>query len=174
MYVTANTGTSTSVQTTHHLILGRGRGEFGAAGWSFESSTNNDRAKRPSRPVGCSGGKKRCGRNHDPSSSSFLVGLRELRGYFEDEDGSVGVQSMAFASASSSSSSIRSGDGSPAFAESSDGRPKIGLDAVGMTGVDESVREASRSGSADGLGAGDERALVCGEGVKEGSEEGNL
>ena len=100
-----------------------------------------------------------------------MAALREIRRDFDVEDGSVGVQSMASAS---SSSSIRSGDEIPAFAERSDGRPKIGLDAVGMTGVEDSVREASRSGSADGLGARDEHAFVCGEAMKDGSEEGNL
>lgn len=156
------------MQTTHHSIFGRDRGELGVAGRSFESSTNKVRAKRPSSPVGCSGGKKRCGRSHDPSLSSFMAGLQELRESFEVEDGSVGVQSMA-SSSSPSSSAIRSGDESPAFAERSDGKPKIGLDAVGMMGVEDSVREVSKSGSADGLGAGDERALVCGEGVSEGN-----
>ena len=158
------------MQTTHHRIFGRGRGELGLAGRSFESSTSNVRVKRPSSPVGCSGGKKRCGRSHDPSPSSFIGDLQELRGGFDIEDESVGVQSMASAS-SLSSLVIRSGDKTPAFAGRSDGRPKIGLDTVGMTGVEDSVRELSKSGSADCLGAGDERALVCGEGM---SEEGNL
>jgi len=75
-----------------------------------------------------------------------------------------------------SSSSIRSfaNDGGPEkVGESRDGRPKIGFGAVVTTGVDDSESVARRSGSAAGRGAGDERALVLGEGANVGSD-GNL
>lgn len=90
-----------------------------------------------------------------------------------EPEGFVGVQSIASASCTSASSSIRSGDEGPAAEVRSDGRPKIGLGAALTTGVEDKEREARRSGSAEGLGAGDERALLYGEGVNEGSV-GNL
>jgi len=55
--------------------------------------------------------------------------------------------------------------------ESRDGRPKIGFDAAPTMGAEDNESAARRSGSAAGLGVGDERALVPGEGVKVGQME---
>lgn len=110
-------------------------------------------ANRLSRPVGCSGGKNRCGRSQAPSSS--LTAFLTLTG-----DGLVGVQSMA---SSSGISSTLIGDPCVVGAGADDakeGRPNIGL-TEGMSGLEESVREERRSGSllTGTVGMGEARAL---------------
>ena len=108
-------------------------------------------ANRLSRPVGRSGGKNRCGRSQAPSSSS--TARLALMG-----DGLVGVQSIA--SSSGLSSTLIGDPWEAAGAEDiKEGWPNTGL--VEMSGLEESVREAKRSGSlfADAAGMGEARAL---------------
>ena len=91
-------------------------------------------------------------------------------------EGLVDIQSIISASLSSAwSSSIRSFArfGPDKGGDMRDGRPKMGFGAVTTTGVDDRESAARRSGSVAGRGAGDERALVFGEGVNVGSD-GNL
>lgn len=93
-------------------------------------------ANSDSKPVGRSGGKKRCGLSHEPSSSSLSIFL-DFAG-----EGTVGVQSIAF---SSSSSSMLSWD-EVVFEldEMREGRPNIGLLGE-RTGLDENESDARRS-----------------------------
>ena len=86
----------------------------------------------------------------------------------DGDEGSVGVQSIKSMSSSSIRSSVRSDTdfgGPEEVGGSRDGRPKIGFDGVATTGVDDNESAARRSGSVAGLGVGDERVLVPGEGV---------
>lgn len=107
-------------------------------------------AKRVSSPVGCSGGKNRCGRSHDPSSSliDFLPGL--------EGEGLVGVQSIA----SSSGKSSVLVEGAEAV-DNSEGMPNMGFEDCETTGLEERL-SAVRSGSVcvGNTGTEDERVVV--------------
>lgn len=115
-------------------------------------------ANRLSRPVGRSGAKNRCGRSQAPplSSTVFLT----LTG-----DGLVGVQSIA--SSSALSSTLIGDPWEAAVPEAEDikeGCPNIGL-VDEMSGLEESEREARRSGSLliGAVGMGEARALSADE-----------
>jgi hypothetical protein len=104
-------------------------------------------AKRLSSPVGCSGAKKRCGRSQEPSSvvlyvPNLLVTLELL-----------GLQSTSIASTSLDwSSSILSSTEDEGGGAGSEGTPKIGFMAGGVTiGLEDKEREDMKSG-AEGVG----------------------